>query len=91
MSSIKKIVVSNKICYIYIINYPEKLITEQLKKATDMSRESLLAKKNVTQSKGVPLVMDYSPSIRRVSGILYELIPLLHLEEESPVCIIPQP
>ena len=60
-------------------NYPEKLITEQLKKATDMSRESLLATKNVIQSKGVPLVMDYSPSIR----ILYELFPLLHLEEES--------
>ena len=63
-----------------------------------MSRESLLAKKNVTQSKGVPFVMDYSPSIRRVSGIFYELFPLLHLEEESkrvfyssPVCIIPQP
>ena len=57
-------------------NYPEKLITEQLKKVTDMSRESLLAKKNVTQSKGVPLDMDYSQSIRRVSGILYELFPL---------------
>ena len=68
-------------CSLYI--YKKKLITEQLKKATDMSRESLLAKKNVTQSKGVPFVMDYSPSIRRVSGILYELFPLLHLEEES--------
>ena len=64
--------------YLKSQNYPGDLVDKQFQKALSISRPELLTKKNKSDKKVFPLVLDYNPILPDIQKVIRKHLHLLH-------------